>query len=239
MRGVLCRTPAITATPNTLSGPGQIVTLDGKASAVDRCINGIVQYQFWADTNANGTIGDGPDVLLRDWTDNSQFVDAPLTTTQYGLKARCSTDPNCDSATNSIALNVPVTCPSTATLSVYSIQVNKPSLTGAEPDSNATVSGWGGPVGVKLVRGDLATLRSSGGVSNVDTGGCLSNGALVSSVADNSAIAPGAMVYYLVRAPQLCNLLGSGSYATTFTSEKPGAGGNRDTDIAADADACP
>jgi len=232
-------TPAITATPNTLSGPGQIVTLDGKASAVDRCINGIVQYQFWADTNANGTIGDGPDVLLRDWTDNSQFVDAPLTTTQYGLKARCSTDPNCDSATNSIALNVPVTCPSTATLSVYSIQVNKPSLTGAEPDSNATVSGWGGPVGVKLVRGDLATLRSSGGVSNVDTGGCLSNGALVSSVADNSAIAPGAMVYYLVRAPQLCNLLGSGSYATTFTSEKPGAGGNRDTDIAADADACP
>jgi hypothetical protein len=231
-------TPGLTATPSSLSGPGQIVTLDAKTSTVDRCINGVVQYQFWADTNTNGVVGDGPDALLRDWTDNSQFVDAPSTTTQYGLKARCSTDINCDSATNSIALNVPVTCPSTATLTVTSIKVSKPDLATAEPDSRASVSGWGGNLTVKVVRGNLATLRSSGGVVNVDSGGCLANSTFVSSVTDNTAATTSGS-YFLLRTPLVCNVPGSGSYSENLSTELPGAGGNRDTDIAADADACP
>jgi hypothetical protein len=234
-------TPGLTASPVSLSGPGQVVTLDAKTSTADRCVNGIVQYQFWADTNANSVVGDLGDVLLRDWTDNAQFVDAPATTTQYGLKARCSTDPNCDSGSNSIALNVPVTCPSTATLSVASIRVNKTGgIGGAEPDNNATISGWGGNLTVSIVRGDLNTLRSSGGVTNVESGGCLANAAFVSSSTDNSAPSAGNGKYYLLRTPQVCNVVGSGSYSENLASEKPGAGpGGRDADIAADADACP
>jgi len=230
-------TPGLTATPTSLSGPGQIVTLDGKTSTADRCINGIVQFQFWKDTNNNGTIGDGPDTLLRDWTDSSQFVDAPLTSTQYGLKARCSTDPGCDSGTNSIALNVPVTCPSTVTLTIPSIQVNKPTLVGAEPDQTASVSGWTGSQNVRVVRGDLTLLRSSAGITNVNTGGCLNNNTLVTSVPDNAAVAPGAAVFYLLTRPE-CNVTNFGSYSTLSVKELAGAGGNRDVDIAADADRC-
>jgi len=233
-------TPALVATPGGLSGPGQVVTLEARGSTVDRCINGIVQYQYWADANVNGVVGDAGDVLLRDWTDNSTFIDAPLVTTQYGLKARCSTDPSCDSGSNAIALNVLVTCPSTATLSVASIQVGKTAgLGGAEPDGNVTINGWGGNLSVSVVRGDLNALRSSGGLTNVETGGCVANGAFTAAVSDVSVPAPGGGSYFLVRTPSVCNVVGSGTYSENQISEKPGAGGGRDADIGADADACP
>jgi len=233
-------TPALVATPGSLSGPGQLVTLEARGSTVDRCLNGIVQFQYWADANVNGIVGDAGDVLLRDWTDNSTFIDAPLITTQYGVKARCSTDPNCDSASNGIALNVPVACPSTATLSVASIRVGKTAgVGGAEPDGNVTIDGWGGNLTVSLVRGDLVTLRSSAGLTNVATGGCVANGTFTAAVSDATLPAPGAGSYFLVRTPSVCNVVGSGTYSENQVSEKPGAGGGRDADIAADADACP
>jgi hypothetical protein len=233
-------TPAVVATPSSLSGPGQLVTLDAKGSTVDRCINGIVQFQYWADANVNGTVGDAGDVLLRDWTDNSVFIDAPLVTTQYGLKARCSSDPNCDSATNAIALNVSVTCPSTATLSVASIQVGKTGgLGGAEPDANVTINGWGGNLTVSIVRGDLIALRTSNGVTNVSSGGCVANAMFTAFASDTSLPAPGAASYFLLRTPSVCNVVGSGTYSENQASEMAGAGGGRDADIAADPDACP
>jgi len=37
----------------------------------------------------------------------------------------------------------------------------------------------------------------------------------------------------------VCNVVGSGSYSENHATESPGAGGGRDVDIAADADACP
>jgi hypothetical protein len=49
------------------------------------------QYQFWIDGNLNGIVGDAGDKLLRDWTDGSTFVDAPLVATRYGVRVRCST----------------------------------------------------------------------------------------------------------------------------------------------------
>jgi hypothetical protein len=233
-------TPALVAAPSSLSGPGQVVTLEAKGSSVDRCINGVIQFQYWVDTNVNGVVGDAGDTLLRDWTENSAYVDAPLVTTQYGVKARCSSDVNCDSATNALALNVPVTCPSSATLSVASIRVDKTGgLGGAEPDANATIGGWGGNLNVSIVRGDLIALRASGGVTNVESGGCLVNGAFVSSAADTSAVAPGAGKYFLLKTPQVCNVVGSGGYTEGVASEKPGAAGSRDADISADPDACP
>jgi hypothetical protein len=233
-------TPALVATPSSSNGSGQIVTLDAKGSSVDRCLNGTVQYQFWVDANANGTVGDAGDALLRDWTDNSVLIDAPLATTRYGLKARCSTDVTCDTATNSIVLNVPVNCPSTSTLSVASIRVGKTAgLGGTEPDSNVTVDGWGGPLTVSIVRGDLNALRASGGVTNVESGGCVASAAFVASVADASLVSPGAAKYFLVRTPQACNVVGSGTYSENVGTEIAGAGGNRNADIAADPDSCP
>jgi hypothetical protein len=233
-------TPALVASPAGSSGPGQLVTLEARGSSVDRCLNGIVQYQFWVNANGNGVVGDAGDILLRDWTDNSTLIDAPLVTTPYGLKARCSTDTTCDAATSSIVLNVPVTCPSTATLSVASIRVGKTAgLGGAEPDANVTIDGWGGILSVSIVRGDLSALRSSGGVTNVESGGCIANAAFVASVADSSALSTGAAKYFLLRTPPACNVTGSGTYSENHASEVAGAGGSRNVDIAGDPDACP
>ena len=73
-------------------------------------------------------------------------------------------------------LSVSVSCPSLSTLSVASIKVNKP---------DAIVTGWGGNLIVNVIRGDLAAMRS-GGVTNVNAGGCLANNTFVSSVTDSS-----------------------------------------------------
>jgi hypothetical protein len=137
-------------------------------------------------------------------------------------------------------LNVPVTCPSTATLGVASIRVGKTAgLGGVEPDANVTIDGWGGSLTVSIVRGDLGALRASGGVTNVETGGCVANAAFVSSVADLSALPAGAGKYFLLRTPLACNVSGSGTYSDNQPSEAAGAGGSRNADIAGDPDACP
>ena len=47
-------TAVLDATPASLPAPGQIVTLTAKQSTADKCINGILQYQFWNDVNGNG-----------------------------------------------------------------------------------------------------------------------------------------------------------------------------------------
>ena len=63
--------------PVSLAAPGQIVTLTAKNSTADKCINGVLQYQFWNDASTlDGTVGVAPDTLLRDWTDNANFVAA-------------------------------------------------------------------------------------------------------------------------------------------------------------------
>ena len=232
-------TPALSASPSILAAPGQIVTVTAKNSTVDRCLNGVLQYQFWNDVNGNGNsdpvngVGDAGDILLRDWTDNSTFVDAPLLTTKYAVRVRCSTNTSCDTASNSIMLPVTVTCPSASTLSVASIKVNK---SGAD----SVITGWGGGLLVKIIRGDLLLMRSTGGITNVNTGGCLANNLFLSTYTDTTAVvAPGQGVYYLVQTPSACNVAFSGSFSENLLSEKALAGGNRDVDIAADPDSCP
>jgi len=58
-------------------------------------------------------------------------------------------------------------------------------------------------------------------------------------VSDSALPAPGGGSYFLLRTPPVCNVVGSGTYSENQSSEKPGSGGGRDADIAADADACP
>jgi hypothetical protein len=225
--------PALVAVPSSLASPGQIVTLSAKTSTIDVCKNGVAQFQFWNNTDGNGTVGDVGDTLLRDWTDNSTFVDAPLLPTTYGVKVRCSTDPTCDAATNGVLLAVPVTCPSTGLL-----KVSKPGVgaAGNEPENDATLS-WGGlSLNVDVFRGELLTLRSSAGITNVT--GCLLDGT-GASVADNTAPLNNA-TFYLLRTPATgaCNVVNN-SYTEGVGSEKPGAGaGNRDADVATDPDRC-
>jgi len=241
-------TPVLTAIPNSLSAPGQIVTLSAKDSTIDLCKNGVAQFQFWNNANGNGIVGDGGDTLLRDWTDNSTYVDAPLLPTSYGLKVRCSTDTACDAAGQSVLLPVSVTCPTAGIL-----QVDKTlNAAGSEPENNVTVS-WGSSLTVDVFRGDLGALRSSLGVTNVETSGCLLDG-VGSSTGNPTSAAPYAPAtpqlleasYYLLRSTVTgaCNLVPN-SYREPGLSppviDSPGTGGgglNRDGDVAADADRC-
>jgi hypothetical protein len=231
-------TPSLVATPASLAAPGQIVSLDAKLSAADRCLNGVLQFQFWNNNNGNGVVGDAGDTLLRDWTDTSKFVDAPVTTTQYGVKVRCSTELSCDTATNSLITAVSVACPTNNNLA--SLRVSKPGAgaPGAEPEWDSAIT-WGGTLTVDLIRGDLAGLRSSGGVTNVSTLGCLANNLLSAGVSDNTPL--GFLAYYLMKASDTqCNVPGNaGTYATGVADEQGGAGGNRDADVLSDPDTCP
>ena len=211
--------------------------MSAKLSTADRCLNGVLQYQFWNNNNGNGVVGDVGDTLLRDWTDNSTFVDAPVATTQYGVKVRCSTELSCDTATNSLIIPVPVTCPSSS-VGLGTLKVSKPGAgaVGAEPEWDSSIS-WGGALTVDVIRGDLGLMRSSNGLTNVSSAGCLANDAFMASVDDNTAL--GFPAYYLMKTPLFCNVALSGAYAAGLADELAGAGGNRDADIVTDPDACP
>jgi hypothetical protein len=115
------------------------------------------------------------------------------------------------------------------------LSVSKVSLPGGEPDGNVTVS-WPTVRTVDVVRGDLPAMRSSGGVTNVNL--CIANDLNGTSVADNAVPPSGTAYYFLARAfAPGCAVVGS--YTEGVASEKVGAGGNRDADIASDPDACP
>jgi hypothetical protein len=237
-------TPQLTATPTPpLAGPGQIVTLNAKDSTIDLCSSGIAQYQFWIDSNANSIIGDAGDTLLRDWTDNSQFIDAPLVTTDYGVKVRCSTATSCDSGpgdnpSNAKKLTVLVNCPSSGNAKGpfdQKIRVDKLSLLTAEPDSNTTVN-WTANRSYDLIRGDLIALRASNGNYTGPVSACVANNANGNSVAE--ATSPGAVgtgLFYLIRplTVQFCNQ--TPSYTTNDFKEVTG----RDVEINADPQTCP
>jgi hypothetical protein len=229
-------------TPDPLPSPGQIVTLTAKNSTADKCINGVLQYQFWNDANSDGIIGVAPDVLLRDWTDNATFVDAPLATTQYGVKVRCSTELACGSlvGANAAAKLVKVNCPGgpfpqTITLTKVSGQ-------------SITIN-WPGPaVSVDAIRGSLVgtalapatkALRTATAGFNGSVNSCLTNNsAPTNSVAESTVLAPGDGFYYLVRGQQ------GQKYTSGSVKERGGPGafcngkGPRDNELDLDANAC-
>jgi hypothetical protein len=221
------------------------MSLEAKTSTIDACPNGVAQYQYWLDGNGNSIVGDAGDTLLRDFTDNSTFLDAPQVSTRYGVRVRCSSSTSCDQADGSSAITALVTvpCPSTGTAKAkfaQSIGVNKASLAGAEPDVNATVS-WATTALVDAIRGNLSALRAATGDYNGTVQACLGNNVSVSSLpVDATNPGAGGALYYLVRpaVTTLCNETGV-SYKTGHPTELPGAGGDRDADIALDPNACP
>ena len=83
------------------------------------CPSGTLQFKFWNDANASGAIEPAFDLVLRDWTDNPIYSDAPLAQTspstlvRYAVQVRCSTNLACGSP--AAFANVTVNCPSTGT----------------------------------------------------------------------------------------------------------------------------
>jgi hypothetical protein len=192
-------TPVVKRSPSTnLLAPGQVVELDAIDTSANRCLNGTLQYQFWADGNGNGLGGDAQDTLLRGWTDNSVLLNAPSTTTTYVMEARCSTATSCK---NQTAVTVGVNCPSSGTL-VFP-------MVGAP---NNTTLAWSSSETYNWARGSLASLSASypttGSATNVGPATSFSIGADV--------VAPGSGNWYLFRRPGalgggtgFCNDLGT------------------------------
>ena len=247
-------TPAIVATPPTSAGPGGVVTLSARSSAIDVCLGGVPQFQFWRE-GGDGIVGNGDDVLLRDYTDDAFLLDAPQVNTRYGVRVRCSSDPACDASGNGTFTTVVVTCPTTGAAKAklaQTLHVDKASLAGAEPDQSATVS-WGTITSVDVIRGNLAALRASQttvscGPSGCDGDGsftgtvqaCIANDQVIASIADNSpAAAPGASFYWLARptATTYCNEVGISWSAAGAVLED--TIGGRDVQVSADPASCP
>jgi hypothetical protein len=233
-------TAALSATPSPTAGPGQIVTLEAKTSTIDVCLNGLPQYQFWLDGNNNSIVGDAGDTLLRDFTDSSTFIDAPQVTSRYGVKVRCSSAQTCDNADGSNATTslVSVPCPSTGSAKAVfgqSVGLNKATLTGAEPDATTTLS-WSTSTQVDAVRGNLITLKSSGGNYTGTVLACLANNVTGAGLPSDS-VDPGVGggFYYLVRSAvsAYCNAV------ISYSSGHPKEAAGRDPEIAADGNACP
>jgi hypothetical protein len=237
-------TATLEVTPDPLPSPGQIVTLTAKNSSADRCINGILQFQFWNDVNSDGILGVAPDTMLRDWTDSSTFVDAPLSTQQYGVKVRCSTEPACGTAVN-------------ANAAVKLVRVNCPggpfpqTITLAKVSGQSITINWAGAaVSVDAIRGSLSGLPlapatkvlksvspAPGFTGSVNT--CLlNNSAPTNSIAESAVLAPGDGFYYLVRGQQ------GQKYTSGSVKERGGPGsfcnakGVRDTELDGDSNAC-
>ncbi len=213
---------------DTTPAPGYALTLSAETSHADQCVNGTLQYQFWIDGDANGVLGDPSDSLLRDWTDNPVYIDAPSASTDYGVIARCSSAPACGSGgTNTAFLPVTVTCPSTGTIGGPFGQ--------AVGFSDKTTLSWTTSTTYDAIRGDLGTLRTSG-TFNGSVQACLANDATGTSVTDATDPTSGNGLYYLVRGgggAGACNA--TPSWGTGAGSEQTG----RDSEIGADGNTCP
>ena len=193
--------------------------------------DGTLQFQFWNNLGSNPNVlslADG-DVLLKDWSDNPVFIDSPLVDTTYGVNIRCSSDPTCTTQTDAAVVSqlVTVACPDNAT-----------TLTGATPLgmtltwTSKTRITWEERIAtVDVIRGNLATLKSSGWTASVDA--CPYNDR-TNRGATIGAPPPGVAWYILVR-PEVtyCNE-DAGSYSTKAASEQgstPFSGSARDVGL--------
>src|SRR5262249_42902790 len=63
------------------------------------CINGVLQYRFWIDTNNNGAFDQGTDTLIRDFGENPTATANPDAPEVIRMTARCSSAPQCQNTT--------------------------------------------------------------------------------------------------------------------------------------------
>ena len=101
--GNACNTvTAVVAVDPPFSGaPGGVVELDASGSSSDKCVDGVLQFQFSEGGN-----------ILRDWSDNAKLVLAPALSTQIDVGVRCGTDVGCASTASA---SIAVACPTSGT----------------------------------------------------------------------------------------------------------------------------
>jgi hypothetical protein len=212
---------SLAADPNPTNMPGEPVVLDASASAADTCPGGPLLYRFWHDRDGDGALTEGPDRLLRSWTDNPILLDTPHYTRAYAVEVRCSSQVSCADRAD-VLVPVPCVAPLFSTLRF----LFKGFLT------------WEVPAPVDVLRGDLDALRASGGDFQGTVIACDANDRDFdyTRVADEPA--PGSGFYYLAREAGPTYVCGR-SWGTGSPAELPGAGGDRDADLVLDPNTCP
>ncbi len=214
---------SITASPPTV-GSGEEVTLDASGSVADQCPGGTLLYRFWEDSQKDGFFSVGQDGAIQEWSANAIATRTAGHTAHEYVDVRCSTRPACSGRAFVV---VPFVCP---------IADRDPFPRTITWVSKTEVS-WQDNIGISdAILGDLDALRAAQGQFNGTVLGCVANDASTSSGFTHAAVpAPGTAFYYLVKTfISLCSSWGTGSPA-----EVPGAGGDRDLDLAYDPHVCP
>jgi hypothetical protein len=224
--GAVCGslTASLTASPPTV-GPGEQVTLDASGSVADQCPGGTLLYRFWADGLRDGLLLGPDDFVLQDWAANAMLTRTTNSTTHYFVDVRCSTTPACASRAMVV---VPFVCPP-ADLQPLPVPILWTNDTEVVWNNGGTLS--------DAIRGDLGALRASQGQFDGTVLGCMVNdisGNGLTRFTDAGTPPPGEAFYYLVREDFHCR-----SWSTGVPAEVPGAGGNRDVDLAYDPHICP
>jgi len=222
-------TAGLVAVPSSLPLPGRSVTLSASASA-DRCAGGVLLYQFWLDGNGDGMLGDPSDVLLRDYGIDPIFEDAPLLSTSYIVRVKCSTaaGPPCDGVLG--AASVSVSCPLIPFDGTFDAVAWWTNLTFTGKETFA-VPDPGFHPRLDVARGDLGALRSTGAFGGET---CIAGETYATTFTDASIPVQGSGYYYLVRdADPVCNDNASWSTYHPRELEDAAPGRRRDGQIEA------
>jgi hypothetical protein len=221
---------AVSLDPVATGAPGQVVELDASGSTVATCIGGVLQYQFWVDSDRSGSIG-GPDILLRDFTDNDAFLDVPQGDTSYLVAVRCASDPSC---LNVVSSSVSVACPtgpgglSAGSSTTSAFLEREPEVRRDIFFTSKTAIEWVSGATADVMRGDLGALRTSNGFTGGTGGTCLAENAInaISQATGADDPAAGGANFYLARSGDNCNLKAGGSWGGVR-----GGTQNRDADL--------
>jgi len=176
-----------------LVAPGQPITLDASSSA-GTCLDGALQYRFSKDGGAT---------VLRGFSENPLFLDAPQIDTDYLVEVRCSTD----------GPDYLCSDPGTSPNAARTVDVNVDCPTSGSPllgefetilaQGDKTTWGWATSASFELLQGDLAGASTYTGARSTATG---------NSFNDATLPQPGGGRYYIVRElGTLCNEVGSWS----------------------------
>ena len=77
---------------------------NGSHATQGTCLNGVLQYRYWADLNNNGVLD--PAELVRDWSENPTATAALTSTATIRLDVRCSSVPTLCASSDSITVPV-------------------------------------------------------------------------------------------------------------------------------------
>ncbi len=223
---------SLAAVPTSSSVPGEPILLDASGSTADSCPGGFL-YAFWHDRDDNGVLGDPLDKVLRSWTADPILAVAPYYTRRYAVEVVCSSPGSCTKSAADVRVTVPCLVPE-----FNSLRLRKWFCPGENCQFQVS---WDAPAAVDLVRGDLDALRASGGDFQGTVVACENDSFYEVSYAGTPTdpdLVPGKGFYYLAREAGP-NYACSSSWGTESPSELPGAGGDRDADLALDPQTCP